>query len=79
MKAKDVRTLESVLLEYGMSSGASTPTSQQQTGASAKANKKTSPTTQKTTRQYQELPIHMYLNKLNCFLQNYVTCLNHFY
>ena len=48
MKAKDVRTLESVLLEYGMSSGASTPTSQQQTGASAKANKKTSPTTQKT-------------------------------
>ena len=49
MKAKDVRTLESVLLEYGMSSGASTPTSQQQTGASAKANKKTSPTTQKTT------------------------------
>ena len=49
MKAKDVRTLESVLLEYGMSSGASTPTSAQQTGASAKANKKTSPTTQKTT------------------------------
>ena len=49
MKAKDVRTLESVLLEYGMSSGASTPTSQQQTGASAKANKKTSPTTQITT------------------------------
>ena len=49
MKAKDVRTLESVLLEYGMSSGASTPTSQQQTGANAKANKKTSPTTQKTT------------------------------
>lgn len=55
MKAKDVRTLESVLLEYGMSSGASTPTSAQQTGASAKANKKTSPTTQKTTPPKKDL------------------------
>lgn len=37
MKFKDVRTLESILTEYGMKSGASTPTSQQQTGATAKA------------------------------------------
>ena len=45
MKFKDVKTLESILLEYGMKPGASTPTSQQQTGASAKANKVNSPTT----------------------------------
>ena len=45
MKFTDVRTLESVLAEYGMSSGASTPTSQQKTGATAKANAK--PTTTK--------------------------------
>ena len=38
MKFTDVRTLESVLVEYGMNSGSSTPTSQQQTGATAKAN-----------------------------------------
>ena len=37
MKFTDVRTLESVLVEYGMNSGSSTPTSQQQTGATAKA------------------------------------------
>mgnify|MGYP000070500396 CR=1 FL=1 len=45
MKFTDVRTLESVLAEYGMNSGASTPTSQQKTGATAKANAK--PTTTK--------------------------------
>ena len=45
MKFTDVRTLESVLAEYGMSSGASTPTSQQKTGATAKAN--ATPTTAK--------------------------------
>ena len=39
MKFKDVKTLESILLEYGMKSGSSTPTSQQQTGSNAKANK----------------------------------------
>ena len=48
MKFTDVRTLESVLAEYGMSSGASTPTSQQKTGATAKANAK--PTTPTTTK-----------------------------
>ena len=51
MKAKDVRTLESVLLEYGMSSWCCTPTSQQQTGASAKANKKIVPTISKTIKK----------------------------
>ena len=60
MKAKDVRTLESVLLEYGMSSGAVHPTFQQQTGASAKANKKTSPNNsknnQKRFRQFTTSP-----------------------
>tara|TARA_A100001015_G_scaffold87516_1_gene97361 strand:+ start:19563 stop:26594 length:7032 start_codon:yes stop_codon:yes gene_type:complete len=45
MKFKDVKTLESILLEYGMKPGASTPTSQQQTGAGAKANKVNSPST----------------------------------
>lgn len=45
MKFTDVRTLESILVEYGMNSGASTPTSQQTTGATAKANAK--PTTAK--------------------------------
>jgi hypothetical protein len=45
MKFTDVRTLESILVEYGMNSGASTPTSQQKTGATAKANAK--PTTTK--------------------------------
>ena len=37
MKAKDIRTLKSLISEYGMSSGASTPTSQQKTGSTAKA------------------------------------------
>ena len=45
MKFKDVKTLESILLEYGMKSGSSTPSGQQQTGANAKANKIKSPTT----------------------------------
>ena len=40
MKFKDVRTIESILTEYGMKSGSSTPTSQQSTGANAKANAK---------------------------------------
>ena len=38
MKFKDVKTLESILLEYGMKPGSSTSVSQQQSGASAKAN-----------------------------------------
>ena len=50
MKFTDVRTLESVLAEYGMSSGASTPTSQQKTGATAKANANAKPTTPTTTK-----------------------------
>ena len=37
MKAKDIRTIKSLITEYGMSSGASTPTSQQKTGSTAKA------------------------------------------
>ena len=53
MKFKDVRTVESILVEYGMKQGASTPTSQQQTGATAKATatakSPTSPTTQTKT------------------------------
>ena len=36
MKAKDIRTIESLISEYGMNSGVSTPTSQQKTGATAK-------------------------------------------
>jgi hypothetical protein len=37
MKAKDIRTIKSLISEYGMNSGVSTPSSQQQTGATAKA------------------------------------------
>ena len=37
MKAKDIRTIKSLISEYGMNSGVSTPTSQQKTGATAKA------------------------------------------
>ncbi len=37
MKAKDIRTIKSLINEYGMNSGVSTPTSQQKTGATAKA------------------------------------------
>jgi len=37
MKAKDIRTIESLISEYGMNSGVSTPSSQQKTGATAKA------------------------------------------
>lgn len=39
MKSKDFRTVKSVLKEYGMTSGVSTPVGQQSSGASAKANK----------------------------------------
>jgi hypothetical protein len=50
MKFKDVRTIETILAEYGMKQGASTPTSQQQTGATAKATATAkSPTTQTKT------------------------------
>ena len=51
MKFKDVKTLESILLEYGMKPGSSTPTSQQQTGANAKASKVNSPTTTSTPKK----------------------------
>ena len=55
MKFKDVRTLESVLTEYGMKPGASTPTSQQQTGSNAKANAVKSPTVNKKTPPKKDL------------------------
>jgi hypothetical protein len=49
MKFKDIRTIDHLLMEYGMKPGASTPTSQQSMGSSAKANASTkSPTTSKT-------------------------------
>ena len=49
MKFTDIRTIDHLLMEYGMKPGASTPTSQQSMGASAKANASTkSPTTSKT-------------------------------
>ena len=54
MKFKDVRTLDTVLSEYGMKPGASTPTSQQSTGANAKANA-TSPTINKKTPPKKDL------------------------
>lgn len=37
MKSKDIRTIKSLISEYGMNSGVSTPSSQQQTGSTAKA------------------------------------------
>ena len=43
MKAKDIRTIKSLITEYGMSSGASTPTSQQKTGSTAKATAASKP------------------------------------
>jgi len=54
MKFKDVRTIESILTEYGMKPGSSTPTSQQSTGANAKANKP-SPTVDKKTPPQKDL------------------------
>ena len=54
MKFKDVRTIESILTEYGMKPGSSTPTSQQSTGANAKANAK-SPTVDKKTPPQKDL------------------------
>ena len=49
MKFTDIRTIDHLLMEYGMKPGASTPTSQQSMGSSAKANASTkSPTTSKT-------------------------------
>jgi hypothetical protein len=49
MKFTDIRTLEHLIMEYGMKPGASTPTSQQSIGASAKASASAkSPTTSKT-------------------------------
>ena len=53
MKFKDIRTIESILTEYGMKPGTSTPTSQQQSGATAKANAVSSPTVQKNTPKTQ--------------------------
>lgn len=38
MKFKDVRTIESILTEYGMKPGSSTPVNQQQSAQAAKAN-----------------------------------------
>ena len=43
MKAKDIRTIKSLISEYGMNSGVSTPTSQQKTGATAKATAASKP------------------------------------
>jgi len=68
MKGKDLKTLESLLKEYGMSSGTSTPVGQQSSGSSAKAsaanrvskssiNKPSqSPTTQKTSQAKPQEP-----------------------
>lgn len=53
MKFKDIRTIESILTEYGMKPGTSTPTNQQQSGATAKANAVSSPTIQKNTPKTQ--------------------------
>jgi hypothetical protein len=39
MKATDLNTIKRLIAEYGMSSGASTPVSQQKSGETAKANK----------------------------------------
>ena len=61
MKFKDVKTLESILLEYGMKSGSSTPSGQQQTGANAKANKIKSQTTSNAPKKpvsYTQLRAH---------------------
>ena len=55
MKFKDVKTLESILLEYGMKPGSSTSVSQQQTGATAKANAQPkSPTTSQSPKQQDQ-------------------------
>jgi len=52
MKFKDVKTLESILLEYGMKPGSSTSVSMQQSGASAKANAQPkSPTTSQSPKK----------------------------
>jgi len=52
MKFKDVKTLESILLEYGMKPGSSTSVSMQQTGATAKANAQPkSPTTSQSPKK----------------------------
>ena len=49
MKSRDFRTVESLLKEYGMTSGVSTPVGQQSSGVSAKANKVSkSPSTKKS-------------------------------
>jgi hypothetical protein len=68
MKAKDIKTLQSLLKEYGMSPGISTPVGQQTSGSVAKATQKSpskeksqsptmaknvSPTTAKIQRQQQ--------------------------
>jgi hypothetical protein len=48
MKFKEVRTLESVLLEYGLKPGAPTPVGSQTSGAVAKTTAPTNPVQQKT-------------------------------
>ena len=48
MKFKEVRTLESVLLEYGLKPGAPTPVGSQTSGAVAKTTAPTDPVQQKT-------------------------------
>ena len=46
MKYKNIRTLENLLIEYGLQPGVSTPVGQQKTGIVAKA---TSPTVKSTS------------------------------
>ena len=43
MKGTDIRTVDALITEYGMSQGSSTPTSQQQSGASAKISAASKP------------------------------------
>ena len=52
MKAKDIRTIKSLINEYGMQSGVSTPVGSQTSGATAKqtAANKTSGSPQQTSR-----------------------------
>jgi len=48
MKAKDFKTLQSILKEYGMTPGVSTPVGQQSSGSIAKANQNKSPSKEKS-------------------------------
>ena len=53
MKGTDIRTVDALITEYGMSQGSSTPTSQQQSGASAKISAASKPQKSPTTMPSQ--------------------------